>query len=216
MFERFTKQAIKVIMLAQEESRRLGHNFVGSEMILLGLIGEGTSLAATALKQAGVTKPAARAGVEKVIGRGTGFVAVEIPFTPRAKRVLEASWNFARKTDCNYIGPEHLLAGVLTEHESVAVRALYEISISLESVQTALDHVMGLPAGTVSHIPMTPPAEPEETKCELCDEMISSRAKICRHCQRPQGEHAKRCPICAEIIWQEAVSCRFCKAILSQ
>ena len=87
MFERFTEKAIKVIMLAQEESRRLGHNFVGTEQILLGLIGEGTGVGPRALKTLGVTLKDARVEVEKIIGRGSGFVAVEIPFTPRAKRV---------------------------------------------------------------------------------------------------------------------------------
>ena len=89
MFERFTEKAIKVIMLAQEEARRLGHNFVGTEQILLGLIGEGTGVAAKVLKSLGVNLKDSRIEVEKIIGRGSGFVAVEIPFTPRAKRVLE-------------------------------------------------------------------------------------------------------------------------------
>ena len=79
MFERFTEKAIKVIMLAQEEARRLGHNFVGTEQILLGLIGEGTGVAAKVLKSMGVNLKDARIEVEKIIGRGSGFVAVEIP-----------------------------------------------------------------------------------------------------------------------------------------
>lgn len=97
MFERFTEKAIKVVMLAQEESRRLGHNFVGTEQILLGLIGESTGISAKVLKSMGVTLKEARTEVEKVIGRGSGFVAVEIPFTPRAKRVLELSLEEARQ-----------------------------------------------------------------------------------------------------------------------
>ena len=97
MFERFTEKAIKVIMLAQEEARRLGHNFVGTEQILLGLIGEGTGIAAKVLKSMGINLKDARIEVEKIIGRGSGFVAVEIPFTPRAKRVLELSLEEARQ-----------------------------------------------------------------------------------------------------------------------
>jgi len=97
MFERFTEKAIKVIMLAQEEARRLGHNFVGTEQILLGLIGEGTGIAAKVLKSMGINLKDARVEVEKIIGRGSGFVAVEIPFTPRAKRVLELSLEEARQ-----------------------------------------------------------------------------------------------------------------------
>ena len=88
MFERFTEKAIKVIMLAQEEARRLGHNFVGTEQILLGLIGEGTGVAAKVLKSMGVNLKDARIEVEKIIGRGSGFVAVEIPFTPPSQASL--------------------------------------------------------------------------------------------------------------------------------
>ncbi len=106
MFERFTEKAIKVIMLAQEEARRLGHNFVGTEQILLGLVGEGTGIAAKVLKSMGVNLKEARVEVEKIIGRGSGFVAVEIPFTPRAKRVLELSLEEARQLGryrtCNF------------------------------------------------------------------------------------------------------------------
>jgi ATP-dependent Clp protease ATP-binding subunit ClpC len=117
MFERFTEKAIKVIMLAQEEARRLGHNFVGTEQILLGLIGEGTGVAAKVLKSMGVNLKDARIEVEKIIGRGSGFVAVEIPFTPRAKRVLELSLEEARQLGHNYIGTEHLLLGLIREGE---------------------------------------------------------------------------------------------------
>ena len=120
MFERFTEKAIKVIMLAQEEARRLGHNFVGTEQILLGLIGEGTGVAAKVLKSMGVNLKDARVEVEKIIGRGSGFVAVEIPFTPRAKRVLELSLEEARQLGHNYIGTEHLLLGLIREGEGVA------------------------------------------------------------------------------------------------
>lgn len=102
MFERFTEKAIKVIMLAQEEARRLGHNFVGTEQILLGLIGEGTGIAAKVLKSLGINLKDSRMEVEKIIGRGSGFVAVEIPFTPRAKRVLELSLEEARNLGILY------------------------------------------------------------------------------------------------------------------
>jgi len=90
-------------MLAQEEARRLGHNFVGTEQILLGLIGEGTGIAAKVLKSMGINLKDARVEVEKIIGRGNGFVAVEIPFTPRAKRVLELSLEEARQLGMLFI-----------------------------------------------------------------------------------------------------------------
>jgi len=143
MFERFTEKAIKVIMLAQEEARRLGHNFVGTEQILLGLIGEGTGVAAKVLKSLGVNLKDSRIEVEKIIGRGSGFVAVEIPFTPRAKRVLELSLEEARQLGHNYIGTEHLLLGLIREGEGVAARVLENLNIDLTKVRTQDIRMLG-------------------------------------------------------------------------
>ncbi len=143
MFERFTEKAIKVIMLAQEEARRLGHNFVGTEQVLLGLIGEGTGVAAKTLKAMGVTLKDARVEVEKIIGRGSGFVAVEIPFTPRAKRVLELSWDEARQLGHNYIGTEHLLLGLIREGEGVAARVLENLGVDLNKVRSNVIKMLG-------------------------------------------------------------------------
>ncbi len=143
MFERFTEKAIKVIMLAQEEARRLGHNFVGTEQILLGLIGEGTGVAAKVLKSMGVNLKDARVEVEKIIGRGSGFVAVEIPFTPRAKRVLELSLEEARQLGHNYIGTEHLLLGLIREGEGVAARVLENLGVDLAKVRTQVIRMLG-------------------------------------------------------------------------
>ncbi|WP_269622784.1 ATP-dependent Clp protease ATP-binding subunit [Prochlorococcus marinus] len=143
MFERFTEKAIKVIMLAQEEARRLGHNFVGTEQILLGLIGEGTGVAAKVLKSMGVNLKDSRVEVEKIIGRGSGFVAVEIPFTPRAKRVLELSLEEARQLGHNYIGTEHLLLGLIREGEGVAARVLENLGVDLTKVRTQVIRMLG-------------------------------------------------------------------------
>ena len=143
MFERFTEKAIKVIMLAQEEARRLGHNFVGTEQVLLGLIGEGTGVAAKTLKAMGVNLKDARVEVEKIIGRGSGFVAVEIPFTPRAKRVLELSWDEARQLGHNYIGTEHLLLGLIREGEGVAARVLENLGVDLNKVRSNVIKMLG-------------------------------------------------------------------------
>ena len=143
MFERFTEKAIKVIMLAQEEARRLGHNFVGTEQVLLGLIGEGTGIAAKTLKSMGVNLKDARIEVEKIIGRGSGFVAVEIPFTPRAKRVLELSWDEARQLGHNYIGTEHLLLGLIREGEGVAARVLENLGVDLNKVRSNVIKMLG-------------------------------------------------------------------------
>jgi len=143
MFERFTEKAIKVIMLAQEEARRLGHNFVGTEQILLGLIGEGTGIGPKVLKAMGVNLKDARVEVEKIIGRGSGFVAVEIPFTPRAKRVLELSLEEARQLGHNYIGTEHLLLGLIREGEGVAVRVLENLGVDLSKVRNQIIRSLG-------------------------------------------------------------------------
>jgi ATP-dependent Clp protease ATP-binding subunit ClpC len=150
MFERFTEKAIKVIMLAQEEARRLGHNFVGTEQILLGLIGEGTGIGPKVLKSMGVNLKDARVEVEKIIGRGSGFTAVEIPFTPRAKRVLELSLEEARQLGHNYIGTEHLLLGLMREGEGVAARVLENLSVDFSKVRSAIIRSLGENAEVVS------------------------------------------------------------------
>lgn len=134
MFERFTEKSIKVIMLAQEESVRLGHNFIGTEMILLGLIGEGTGVAAKTLKHLGLTLKDARIEAEKIIGRGSGFVANNIPWTPRVKHVLELTWDIARELGCNYISTEHLLLGLIRENEGVAIRVLENLGVNIATI----------------------------------------------------------------------------------
>ena len=136
MFEHFTDAAIKVIRLAQEEARRLGHNFVGTEQILLGLIGEGNGVAAKVLHSLGVTLQQAREEVEKIIGRGVGFVAVEIPFTPRSRRVLELSLEESRSLGWNYIGTEHLLLGLIQDGEGVAARVLLNLGVDSTEART--------------------------------------------------------------------------------
>jgi len=143
MFERFTQEAIKVIMLAQEEARRLGHNFVGTEQMLLGLIGEGDGAAALTLKAQGVTLSKAREEVEKIIGRGQGKVGVEIPFTPEAKRALEECWDQARQLGDSCIGTEHLLMALIADVDEpslsgVAVRVLENLGAQLDQARTQI------------------------------------------------------------------------------
>lgn len=135
MFERFTEKAIKVIMLAQEESRRLGHNYVGTEQILLGLIGEATGNAAKVLNSMGVKLKDARIEVERIIGRGSGFVAKEIPFTPRAKRVLELTLEESQHLGHDYIDTEHLLLGLIREGAGAAIRVLKLLHVDLQALQ---------------------------------------------------------------------------------
>ncbi|MEB3180818.1 MAG: ATP-dependent Clp protease ATP-binding subunit [Nostocaceae cyanobacterium] len=143
MFEYFTSEAIKVVMLAQEEARRLGHNFVGTEQILLGLIGEGTGVAAKVLSDLGVTLKDARNEIEKIIGRGSGFVPSEIPFTPKVKMIFEQAFKEARNLGNNYIGTEHLLLGLTEAGEGVAVKVLENLNVDLSQVRTAVIRALG-------------------------------------------------------------------------
>jgi ATP-dependent Clp protease ATP-binding subunit ClpC len=175
MFERFTEKAIKVIMLAQEEARRLGHNFVGTEQILLGLIGEGTGVAAKVLKSMGVNLKDARIEVEKIIGRGSGFVAVEIPFTPRAKRVLELSLEEARQLGHNYIGTEHLLLGLIREGEGVAARVLENLGVDLSKVRTQVIRMLGETAEVSAG-----PGQSGRTKTPTLDEFGSNLTNLAK------------------------------------
>ncbi|MEM7725710.1 MAG: ATP-dependent Clp protease ATP-binding subunit [Cyanobacteria bacterium P01_A01_bin.45] len=143
MFEHFTSEAIKVVMLAQEEARRLGHNFVGTEQILLGLIGEGNGVAASVLSDLGVTLKDARREVERIIGRGSGFVPPEIPFTPKVKSLFEQSFKEARTLGHNYISTEHILLGLTEAGEGVAAKVLQNLGIDLGSVRQAVIRQLG-------------------------------------------------------------------------
>jgi len=143
MFEHFTSEAIRVIMLAQEEARRLGHNFVGTEQILLGLMGEGTGVAAKVLAELGVTLKDARREVEKIIGRGSGFVPPEIPFTPKVKSLFEQSFKEAHSLGQNYINTEHLLLGLTEAGEGVAAKVLQNLGVDLKSIRSAVVRRLG-------------------------------------------------------------------------
>ncbi|WP_016953419.1 ATP-dependent Clp protease ATP-binding subunit [Anabaena sp. PCC 7108] len=143
MFEHFTSEAIRVIMLAQEEARRLGHNFVGTEQILLGLMGEGTGVAAKVLAELGVNLKDARREVEKIIGRGSGFVPPEIPFTPKVKSLFEQSFREAHSLGHNYINTEHLLLGLTEAGEGVAAKVLQNLGVDLQAVRSAVISRLG-------------------------------------------------------------------------
>ncbi|MBD2386576.1 ATP-dependent Clp protease ATP-binding subunit [Cylindrospermum sp. FACHB-282] len=143
MFEHFTSEAIRVIMLAQEEARRLGHNFVGTEQILLGLMGEGTGVAAKVLTELGVTLKDARREVEKIIGRGSGFVPPEIPFTPKVKSLFEQSFRESHGLGHNYINTEHLLLGLTEAGEGVAAKVLQNLGVDLKAIRTAVMRRLG-------------------------------------------------------------------------
>ena len=138
MFEKFTEGAIKVIMLSQEEARRMGHNFVGTEQLLLGVIGQRHGIGARALKKLKVTLKKARKEIELYIGRGTGFVASEIPFTPRAKRVLEMAVHEGKDLGQNFVGTEHILLALIAESDGVAMRTLDKLGVDKDKLKNLI------------------------------------------------------------------------------
>src|SRR5918994_1612128 len=135
MFERFTDRARRVVVLAQEEARMLNHNYIGTEHILLGLIHEGEGVAAKALESLGISLEAVRAQVEEIIGQGQSAPTGHIPFTPRAKKVLELSLREALQLGHNYIGTEHILLGLIREGEGVAAQVLVKLGADLSRVR---------------------------------------------------------------------------------
>ncbi len=141
MFEKFTDRARRVIVLAQEEARMLRHNYIGTEHILLGVLHEGGGVAGSALDSLGVTLEAARERVVAIVGRGEDQLSGHIPFTPRSKKVLELSLREALNLGHTYIGPEHILLGLIREGEGVATHVLRDLGVSAER---ARETVIGL------------------------------------------------------------------------
>ncbi|MGA9832645.1 MAG: Clp protease N-terminal domain-containing protein, partial [Trebonia sp.] len=135
MFERFTDRARRVVVLAQEEARMLNHNYIGTEHILLGLIHEGEGVAAKALESLGISLEAVRQQVEEIIGQGQQAPSGHIPFTPRAKKVLELSLREALQLGHNYIGTEHILLGLIREGDGVAAQVLVKLGADLNRVR---------------------------------------------------------------------------------
>ncbi|HMT50567.1 MAG TPA: Clp protease N-terminal domain-containing protein, partial [Dietzia sp.] len=159
MFERFTDRARRVVVLAQEEARMLNHNYIGTEHILLGLIHEGEGVAAKALESLGISLEAVRSQVEEIIGQGQQAPSGHIPFTPRAKKVLELSLREALQLGHNYIGTEHILLGLIREGEGVAAQVLVKLGADLTRVRQQVIQLLsgyqgkeaeatGAPAGT--------------------------------------------------------------------
>jgi ATP-dependent Clp protease ATP-binding subunit ClpC len=143
MFEHFTNTAIAVIMKAQEEARRLRHNFVGTEQLLLGLMKEESTVSAQVLNEFGVNLDNARTEVEAIIGRGSGSVPPEIPFTPKVKQVFEQAFQEARKLDAAYIEPEHLLLSLTQNTESVAYRVMTNLGVEPAKLRTRIIKELG-------------------------------------------------------------------------
>jgi ATP-dependent Clp protease ATP-binding subunit ClpC len=147
MFERFTDRARRVVVLAQEEARMLNHNYIGTEHILLGLIHEGEGVAAKALESMSISLEAVREQVTEIIGRGQTAPAGHIPFTPRAKKVLELSLREALQLGHNYIGTEHILLGLIREGEGVAAQVLQKLGADLNKVRQQVIQLLSGYAG---------------------------------------------------------------------
>ena len=143
MFERFTERARQVVVLAQDEARRLGQDYIGTEHILLGLMREEEGLAAQALAGFGLSLDELRADIARIVGEAEAPPTGQIPFTPRSKRVLEHSLPEAIALSHNYIGTEHVLLGLLREGEGVAVQLLREHSLEPEAVRAAVIELLG-------------------------------------------------------------------------
>jgi len=145
MFNRFTERARRVILLAREEAKRLNHDYLGTEHLLLGLIREGEGVGATALRNLGIDLAHVRHEVEKAVGRGEGnlFLGQQIPFTPRAKKVLELAVTEARNLGHGYIGTEHLLLGLIKEGEGVAAQILTNLGADFEAVREEIANLLG-------------------------------------------------------------------------
>ena len=135
MFERFTDRARRVVVLAQEEARLLNHNYIGTEHILLGLIGEGEGVAARALESLGIRLDAVRQQVEAIIGRGQQPPPGHIPFTPRGKKVLELAWRESDDLGHHYIGTEHILLGLIREGDGAAAQVLVKLGAGQDRVR---------------------------------------------------------------------------------
>ncbi len=148
MFERFTDRARRVVVLAQEEARSLNHNYIGTEHILLGLLNEGEGIAAKALESLGIGLDSVRDEVVKIIGQGQQAPSGHIPFTPRAKKVLELSLREALQLGHNYIGTEHLLLGLIREGEGVAAQVLQQLGAELQKVRQSVIQALSDPGGS--------------------------------------------------------------------
>jgi len=186
MFERFTDRARRVVVLAQEEARFLNHNYIGTEHILLGLTHQG--VAAEALQSLGISLEAVRAQVEEIIGRGVQEPVGHIPFTPRAKKVLELSLREALQLGHNYIGTEHILLGLIREGEGVAAQVLVKLGADLSRVRQQVIQLLSSYAGGEAAaeqagartrlVPMTVPEDLREAEEQLAQVRREKKAAI--------------------------------------
>jgi ATP-dependent Clp protease ATP-binding subunit ClpC len=180
MFERFTDRARNVVVLAQEEARLLKHNYIGTEHILLGLARESDGLAAKALEALGISLEAAREQVVEIIGRGERSPSGHIPFTPRAKKVLELSLREALQLGHHYIGTEHILLGVLSEGAGVGAQVLVGFGADLDGTREQVIQIL--------HGRQPEGAAPADLRAELA--AVAARLAVIERKLRDQGAGA--------------------------
>src|SRR6195256_1124567 len=163
MYERFTDRARKVMQLANQEAQRFNHEYIGTEHILLGLVKEGTGVAANVLKNLDIDLRKIRLEVEKIVQAGPDMVTMgKLPQTPRAKKVIEYAIEEARNLNHNYVGTEHLLLGLLREHDGVAAQVLMNLGLKLEEVREEVLNLLG--AGVENEEPNAPEKQGQKAK----------------------------------------------------
>ncbi|HMR50749.1 MAG TPA: Clp protease N-terminal domain-containing protein, partial [Arachnia sp.] len=183
MFERFTDRARRVIVLAQDEAKLLNHNYIGTEHILLGLIHEGEGVAAKALESLGISLEAVREQVEEIIGQGQQVPTGHIPFTPRAKKVLELSLREALQMNHQYIGTEHILLGLIREGEGVAAQVLIKLGADLNRVRSTVLQLLSGYQGREASLSGAPEAGPEKTSSQVLDQFGRNLTQAAREGQ---------------------------------
>jgi ATP-dependent Clp protease ATP-binding subunit ClpC len=213
VFERFTDRARRVVVLAQEEARLLNHNYIGTEHELLGLIHEEEGVAGRALEALGISLEAARQQVEGIIGVGQAAPTGHIPFTPRAKKVLELALRESRQLGHNYIGTEHILLGLIREGEGVGAQVLQNLGADLRSVRQAVFQLLtGTPATAIGGaLPelgqMSQEATSSGPRCPSCGLMLEGALRYRRVIAAPADEADDQMPI-------RMLFCGRCGAIL--
>ena len=181
MFERFTERARRVVVLAQEEARALSHNYIGTEHILLGLIHENEGVAAKSLESIGISLDVVRTQVEEIIGEGRITASGQIPFTPRAKKVLELSLRESIQLGHNYIGTEHILLGLIREGEGLGAQVLVKLGADLNRIRQQVIEMLSRHQGSEEFDILATAAEPE---FGTYDEVIGLLRDIARRVKR--------------------------------
>ena len=189
MFERFTDRARRVVVLAQEEARLLDHNFIGTEHVLLGMLAEGEGIAAQVLVSADISLDAARSRVEATGRRGSSSPSGHIPFTPRAKKVLEYALREALQLGGNFIDTEHLLLALLREGEGIAIQVLVNLGADLDRVR---EQVIEMPGGRTALFEAEKLDRPVLQKPQMQPASSTSKTLLhCSFCNEPQDRVAK-------------------------